>query len=102
MKYIKLDKSVIYVHDKLMEMKKAGKQINKDIIKKLIMDSSTVRKMPGNIYLILGVIKPKGDGIVTCYWCGRKLLTKQSRIDGVGPICIEKYGAIKWEKDLKN
>jgi hypothetical protein len=40
----------------------------------------------------------KGDGISTCYWCGKRLTAKESiaRGDGqgtgVGPVCIVKRG----------
>ncbi len=36
----------------------------------------------------------KGDGKVTCWYCGRPLDNSLSRIRGCGPICIQKYGPI--------
>lgn len=36
----------------------------------------------------------KGDGIITCWYCGRPLDNSLSRLRGCGPICIQKYGPI--------
>ena len=38
--------------------------------------------------------KPKGDGYITCYYCGRSLTNTQSRILGCGPICHDRYGDV--------
>jgi hypothetical protein len=45
----------------------------------------------------------KGDGMTTCYWCGKRLTANESinrgdgRDTGVGPVCIEKRGPMpRW------
>ena len=47
-------------------------------------------------------VKPKGDGIVTCYWCGRTLDNSLSRIRGVGPICIERHGSMPGREHIES
>jgi hypothetical protein len=42
----------------------------------------------------------KGDGIITCYWCGRTLTNGESRIRGVGPICLGRYGGMPGRSSL--
>jgi len=55
-------------------------------------------KKPADCFVAVGQIKGrrlkahKGDGIITCWWCGRLLDNSLSRIRGVGPICIGEYG----------
>lgn len=55
-------------------------------------------KKPADCFVAVGQIKGrkliahKGDGIITCWWCGRTLDNSLSRIRGVGPICIGEYG----------
>lgn len=44
-------------------------------------------------WLITG-FRPKGDGYITCYYCGRPLTNTDSRILGCGPICHERYGDV--------
>ena len=39
--------------------------------------------------------KPKGDGIITCYYCGRTLDNSLSQARGIGPICIKEYGPME-------
>jgi hypothetical protein len=36
----------------------------------------------------------RGDGKVTCWYCGRPLDNSLSRVRGCGPICLGKYGPI--------
>ncbi len=43
----------------------------------------------------------KGDGKVTCWYCGRSLDNSLSRIRGCGPICIQKYGAIPGREQIE-
>jgi len=47
-------------------------------------------------------VKPKGDGIITCYWCGRTLDNSLSRIRGVGPICIENHGSMPGREHIES
>ena len=42
--------------------------------------------------LILAV--KRGDGKITCWYCGRPLDNSLSRVRGCGPICIDRYGPI--------
>ena len=50
------------------------------------------RVMPG----LPGYVPPKhkGDGITTCYWCGKLLTDELSFARGVGPECIENHGCM--------
>lgn len=53
---------------------------------------------PADCFVVVGqlkgrkIIAHRGDGIITCWWCGRTLENSLSRIRGVGPICIGEYG----------
>jgi hypothetical protein len=37
---------------------------------------------------------PKGDGIVTCYYCGKDLTDPMSQARGCDPECIKNYGPL--------
>ena len=52
------------------------------------------KKLNENKMWFFGGFKPKGDGYITCYYCGRQLTNTESRILGCGPICHEKYGDV--------
>ncbi len=38
--------------------------------------------------------KPLGDGVTSCYFCGRKLTDEVSYARGVGPECIKNHGCM--------
>lgn len=58
-----------------------------------------IKTTPGDsVDLAIGrgkVIFPKkGDGLIRCYHCGRKLTDGTSRMRGVGPVCFSRLGRI--------
>jgi hypothetical protein len=65
---------------------------------------------PEDCYLVIGkpgkklIIPrtPMGDGIVTCYWCGRQLDNSLSQLRGVGPICVEKSGPMPGRENIED
>jgi hypothetical protein len=54
------------------------------IIRVLVKDGRVMPGLPG--------YTPKGDGVTTCYFCGRLLTDELSFARGVGPECIERWG----------
>ena len=60
-----------------------------NVIRVLIKDGQVMPGLPG--------YKPpvhKGDGITTCYWCGKLLTDELSFARGVGPECIKEHGCM--------
>jgi len=65
-------------------------------------------KRPADCFVAVGQLKGrklvahKGDGIITCWWCGRTLENSLSRIRGVGPICIGEYGPMPGREEIED
>lgn len=55
----------------------------------LVKDGKVVEGLPG-----YKPFKPMGDGITTCYWCGKMLTDELSFARGVGPECIKNRGCM--------
>jgi hypothetical protein len=95
--------SLVNLHDALV---KAPSEQHKALI---LHDFKTSR-WQNNQYLALKtqgrplsvIHKPKGDGLVRCYWCGKKLDNSLSRIRGVGPICIETHGCMPGREQIES
>lgn len=54
------------------------------ILRVLVKNGHVMPGLPG--------FKPKGDGITTCYFCGKLLTDQLSFARGVGPECIKVWG----------
>jgi hypothetical protein len=59
------------------------------ILRVLVKDGHVMPGLPG-----YKPFKPKGDGITTCYWCGKLLTDQLSFARGVGPECIKEHGCM--------
>lgn len=69
------------------QMSFANGEIQEYVIKRaLVVDGLVVPGLPG--------FKPLGDGLVTCYYCGKPLTDQLSRARGCGPECVARYGPL--------
>ena len=83
------------LHDRLMNAKTHSNRILmiREFKENIVSgESGKYITLPISGKLILAV--KRGDGKITCWYCGRPLDNSLSRVRGCGPICIERYGPI--------
>lgn len=60
-----------------------------------IVAYNVLREIPiQDTYQIRKKLSHRGNGITTCWHCGRKLTDELSFARGVGPVCFNEYGPI--------